>query len=551
MSTSIDLSATEQSGDGYARAYVPGPRDTIVDALRRAVEANGDDEFVNVNGARFSYAEIDLLSNRLAHGLADLGVKKGDTVVTIFDTSPDVIVTWFAICKLGGIWVPINTAYTGEFLRHQISDSKARLVICDERYIDRVVTLADALITVEKILSRGAGPYPQCRIPIDAFDSYRGDDDRPLPKVVEPADLACLLYTSGTTGPSKGCMISHNYMCMQGRQQMRAMPQSRDEVGWSPLPLFHAAALILVLGGLVGRARVALWSRFSVSRFWDDLEEAGATHCLLMASIFPLVAFAPTTEAMERWRGKVRMISGVPITAEVRKIWTERFGVEIVSSWSYGQTEGTRLCMVLPHETPPEDSAGRVSDEFELRIVDDTDCPVEDGQIGEIVYRPREPNVMFEGYWGRPADTALAWRNLWMHSGDLGRMVDGYLYFCDRAKDYLRSRGENISSFEVERTFTDHPAVKEVAVHACGPTTGEDEIKATIVLQDDATITEQDLCEWSIERLPHFAVPRFFEFRAEIYKNPTGKVLKYKLRDEGLTPQTWDREEAGIIVRRR
>ncbi len=532
-------------------AYRPGPRDTLMHALARCVEAHGDDEFANIGGDRITYGEVDARANALARAFADLGVAKGDRVVSIFDTSMDVLICWFAINKLGAIWVPINTAYRGEFLRHQLGDSGARIAICDPHYLERLTEIADLLPDLTLILCRGDGPFADCTIPIQALDAYRGGDRSPLPIVVEPADLACLIYTSGTTGPSKGCMISHNYMCMQGRQQLRAVPTTREDISWTPLPLFHAAAITIVLGALVSGHRIAVCPRFSVSGFWDDIEASGATNAQLMAAIFSLVAHAPDSDAMHRCRGQLQMIYGQPISPDVRVIWKKRFGVPIVSSWAYGQTEGVRLTMVLPDETPPETCAGRVSDEFEMMIVDGDDQPLPDGQVGEIVYRPREANIMFEGYWQRPADTQKAWRNLWMHSGDLGRIEGGYLFFADRAKDYLRSRGENVSSFEVERVYSGHPAIAEVAVHATGAQDAEDEIKVTIVLNKEVSITEHELCLWSIDNLPHFAVPRFYEFRHELIKNPTGRVLKYRLRDEGVTPATWDREVAGVIVRRR
>jgi crotonobetaine/carnitine-CoA ligase len=414
-----------------------------------------------------------------------------------------------------------------------------------------VLTIADELPDVALVLSRGQGPFPHCPIPIEPLDRHRGESEIPLPVIVKPVDLAMLIYTSGTTGLSKGCMISHNCLGMWGRQQNRAVPLTDEDVSWTCLPLFHAAALITVLGVLFASRRCAIWPRFSVSTFWSDIEQAGATKAQLMASIFSLVANAPDTEAMHRCYGKLEMIYGQPITPELRNVWKERFGVRVVSSWSYGQTEGARLTMVGPEETAPDSCAGRVADEFELMIVDADDQPVPEGQVGEILFRPREANIMFEGYWGRPEETLKAWRNLWMHTGDLGRLENGYLYFADRAKDYLRSRGENISSFELERCFIAHPDIVEVATHAVGQQDAEDEIKVTMVLREDATLTYEALCQWAIERLPHFAVPRYFEFRAELVKNPTGKVLKYRLREQGITADTWDRVAAGIEVRRR
>lgn len=528
-----------------------GQMDTVLHALERAVASAGDELFLDIAGDQVTYREVDRRATRLAHAFSKLGVGKGDTVVSILDTSVDVIAIWFAINKLGAIWVPINTAYRHEFLRHQVSDANAAIVICDLVYLDRIVEIADKLPAVKMILCRDNGPFPDCAAPIERFDDHRGSDETPIPIAVSPSDLACLIYTSGTTGPSKGCMISHNYMCMQGRQQRRAVPEANDEWTWTCLPLFHSTAINVTLGALVAGHRVAIWPRFSVTSFWSDIEMSGATNAVLMASIFSLVANAPDNDAMKRCYGQLKMISGQPITPPIRKIWQERFGVQIVSSWAYGQTEGARLTMTAPDEVPPETCAGRAADEFEMLIFDKDDQPLPDGEVGEIVFRPRFPHVMFEGYWRRPEDTAKVWRNLWMHTGDLGKIENGYLFFTDRQKDYLRCRGENVSSFELEKTFSAHPAIVEVAIHAVAAQDAEDEIKATVVLKEGVKLAEEELCHWAIDALPHFAVPRYYEFRAELWKNPTGRVLKYKLREEGVTETTWDREAAGIIVRRR
>ena len=159
---------------------------------------------------------------------------------------------------------------------------------------------------------------------------------------------------------------------------------------------------------------------------------------------------------------------------------------------------------------------------------------------------------MFAGYWNRPAETVSALRNLWFHTGDLARVdADGFLYFVDRKKDALRRRGENISSFEMEKTFHGHAAILDVAVHAVPSEIGEDEVKVTCVLQPGTELTAEELCRWAAERVPFFAIPRYIEFRGDLPRNPVGRVLKYQLRDEGVTPATWDREAAGVVFERR
>jgi carnitine-CoA ligase len=533
----------------------PPGGDTVIHALARAVDAAPDRVFLDFSGDRYTYAEVDVISTRLAHGLRGLGVDRGQTVVTQMDSHPDAVFLWLAINKLGAIWVPINTAYRGDFLRHHVDDAQAQLAICDPDYLERIVEVAAGAPALQTVLVRGDVPdVPAGTLNVGALDDHRGDDDTPIPNECTPGDLAFLIYTSGTTGPSKGCMIPHNFICNQGYQSNLAIPPLPGEVTWTCLPLFHAAAVNMVMAAMLSCCTAAVVPRFSVRSFWSEIEQSGAGTAILMASIFPLLAGAPDDDTMLRCRGQLRAVSGVPVTPEVRKVWQERFGVPFINSFAYGLTEGVRLSMYREGDEPPPDgSCGKIADDFfEVEIHDDEDRPVPDGEKGEIVFRPRHAGGMFAGYWRRPEETTAVWRNLWMHTGDLGRVEDGYLYFVDRKKDYLRSRGENVSSFELERTFMGHPAVADVAVHAASGGVGEDaHIKATIVLRESIVLRHEDLCQWSIEQLPYFAVPRYFEFRDALPKTPNLRTLKYQLRDEGVTAATWDREAAGIQVRRR
>jgi crotonobetaine/carnitine-CoA ligase len=237
---------------------------------------------------------------------------------------------------------------------------------------------------------------------------------------------------------------------------------------------------------------------------------------------------------------------------DVDRVWKERFGCKTFSG-GYGLTEASLIGMLPAGVDNKPGACGKPNlDEFDVRLVDDDDVDVAAGEVGEIVCRPNGPNLMFAGYWNRPADTLAVMGNLWFHTGDLGRIdEDGFLYFVDRKKDALRRRGENISSFEMEKTLHAHPEIRDVAVHAVASDIGEDDVKVTAVLQDDATVTEEMLCRWVAERVPYFAIPRYIEFRADLPRNPVGRVLKYELRDDGVTPDTWDREVAGVEFERR
>lgn len=521
-------------------------------ALQRAVQAYPDRVFLDCAGELFTYGRTDQLVTRLAHALADLGVGRGDTVLTQLDNTADPILLWLAANTLGAIWVPVNTAYQGEYLRHQLIDSHPVLAVCETQYLDAMLEAAQDT-GVTRILVRGNRPsLPPSAIPLGRLDDHRGTNDTRIVVSGRPSDLSCLIYTSGTTGPSKGCMISFNYLCNQGRQLNEVTSTRPDDVNWTCLPLFHMTALSLVTATLLVQGRVAIEARFSVTRFWSEIRRSGATSAVLMATIFPWVAHAPDTPDMHACVGQLRTVTGVPVSAAVRAIWEKRFGVSYVNSFVYGQTEASVLAYARQSDVAPTNSCGRIAgQDFEVRIVDDEDQPVPEGAIGEIVFRPVRPDIMFSGYWRRPEDTVGVWRNLWMHTGDLGRVENGFLFFVDRKKDYLRVRGENISSFEVERTFLNHQAVSEAALHAVSAGVAEDSVKVTLTLKPGEAATPDELCSWSIEYLPHFAVPRYFEIRQELPRTPNNRVMKFQLRDEGITPATWDRHAAGIAVRRR
>ena len=529
---------------------------TVTGMLKSAVQDIPDQTFLDFVGEHYTFRRVDELSSRFAHALVGLGVRSGDRVASILETSIESITTWLGVNKAGGVWVPLNTAYRGEFLRHQLSDSGAQVLVCDAEYVANVLEIADSLPSLRVILQRGGDHLPAEEVPgilIVALKDHQGEQELTDWSVL-PSDLSLLVYTSGTTGPSKGCMVTQNYMCSQGLQCNDAVPPEPGETMYTCLPLFHVSALSQIIAALAVGVRLAISPRFSVSGFWAEIERSGARNALLMGSIFPLLAHAEETPEMIRCRGQLRAVTGVPVTSEVRRIWHERFGVEHINSFGYGLTEGSRLALHRyrgPDTLPPESSCGELADDrFEVVVLDEQDRVLGDGEVGEIAFRPRRANVMFSGYWNRPNDTLHVQRNLWMHTGDLGRIENGLLFFVDRKKDYLRNRGENISSFEIERAFLRHPELADVAVHEVGTGIAEDRMKVTAVKITGSTLAEEALCRWAIDHLPYFAVPRFVEFREELPRTHTGKIMKFRLRDEGATSSTWDREEAGIQVRR-
>jgi crotonobetaine/carnitine-CoA ligase len=529
-------------------------QDTINAVLRRALEANPDREFLDFLGKKFCVADIDNQACRLANGLTALGIEKGQTVATLLDNSEDAVFIWLAINKLGAISVPINTAYKGEFLRHQLGDSDASVVIAESDYADRVIAIGEQLPSVKTLVHRGAAPSASFSGQTMSWEQLLSDDSSDPQVEVAPSDLAMLIYTGGTTGPSKGCMVSHNYACNLARIVSDGTGRSADTVSWTALPLFHFNAVSNVICELMHGGRIAIYPRFSVSNFWPEIERTGANYTTLLGSMFPMLLGAPENEAEKRCFGQISIVGGAPFPDKLQQAWKQRFGAKHTACPGFGLTECSLVTSVPLGIQVPGDCSGMRNDSFDVRIVDDNGIEVPQGESGEVIVRPLRPNVMFEGYWKRPEDTLKVMKNMWFHTGDIGKFDEnGYFYFVDRKKDYLRRRGENISSFEVESAFRRHPAIEDVAAHAVLSELTEDDLKVTLTVKEGSSLSEEELCAWSAEQLPYFAVPRYFELRssAEMPRSPVGRILKYKLRDEGVTAKTWDREKAGFQLKKR
>lgn len=522
-----------------------GVRTTLIEVLDFALERWPDRTSLDCLGVTASYAALEADSNRLANGLAALGIGKGDTVSMLLDNSYDGIALFHAIAKLGAVAAPVNTGLRGDFLRHQLADTGASVLIAEAEHVTLLQAIAGELPRVPTLVVRGealeTAPFPALTL-----DDLR-HPNAIRPKVeVAPGDLAMLIYTSGTTGPSKGCMISHNYLCNMGKLVAWAFELGEDDVLWTPLPMFHANALnnVLVAAPLAG-ARVALSGRFSLSGFWPDVERTGATMVSVIGSMIPLIAGAPDNDSQHRCFGQVRVAKGAPFSEALKHVWRERFGVGLAGSPGFGMTEANMITCGRITEPMPAGTCGRRFEDFDVHIVDDEGRLCPPGVAGEIEARPRRPDIMFQGYWRRPEATLAVHRDLWFRTGDMGRMdADGYLSFVDRRKDYLRRGGENISSFEMESAFRRHPALEDVAVHAVPSELSEDEVKVTAVLRDGAVLTEAELFLWAGDRVPRHAVPRFIEFRAALPRTATGRVQKFQLREEGVTDATWDRRHA-------
>jgi crotonobetaine/carnitine-CoA ligase len=535
-----------------------GPHRTVVEVLRRRAERIGDKPWLVTDDATFTYAQIDETSNRMVHGLARLGVGAGETVLLLLPNIADYVVCWCAIAKARAIEVPINTAYRGSVLLHQINDSLASTMIVASAFLERVEVLAADLQHLERCVVHGAGrgledarraaPKLAARCDFIAYEDLFDDDAGPPDDAPRYCDIAAIMYTSGTTGVSKGVMVPHahsfEYACTAGAAIELAAP----DIYYAPLPLFHVAGQWAVVYACAIRSATAVLTRgFSLQGFWDDVTRHEVTCTFLLGAMANFLYRQP--EAADDAATPLAKVLMSPLIPQVED-FKRRFGVRV--STAYGSTElgggGTFHVLDLPNAR----SCGRPqSPKYELRIVDQDDEEVPAGCSGEIVVRPREPWIAMAGYWNRPEATQEAWRNLWLHTGDVGRLDDdGNLYFIDRTKDAIRRRGENISSLEVENEINAHPAVLESAAFPVASADTEQEVACAVVPKPGQSLEPEDLIRFLEPRMAPFMVPRYVDVVQDLPKTPTGKIQKFGLRERGLTATTWDRVTAGVVPAR-
>jgi crotonobetaine/carnitine-CoA ligase len=528
---------------------------TVVERLWASVDRVPDRTYLHFPDSTHTYAESYQEIMRIARGLREMGVQPGDTVTMMLDNSADAVFMWHAIIQIGAISVAINTALKGDFLVNVVADAASSVFIGEAEYIERLTKVAENVPNIDRVVYRGGAEIDGGCFSAKPFDEIRLDGDEIERVNAKPGDVCSLVYTGGTTGPSKGCMMSQNYLIQNAIQNNLLVARREGETSWNCLPIYHANLVETgILGPMVQGATSSIGTKFSLSGFWPAIKESGAQVAFLTGTMPGMIARMPDTEEMLECRGQLRALHAMPVPPDVERIWLERFGLEAAGAKGYGLTE-CHLVVDFPGGTQAgakPGSAGKRNDDFDCRIFDDEDRELGPGEVGEVVVRPLKPHRMFEGYWNRPAETLRVSNNLWFHTGDLGMFdEDGFFFFLDRKKDYLRRRGENISSMEVEGVFLKHPDIAEVAVHAVYSEFTEDDLKVTAVLTEGASLSARELFEWSIERVPYFALPRYIEFRDELPKSPLGRIHKYLLREQDCTPTTWDREKEDVSFARR
>ena len=519
----------------------------IGELLRERAKMHPEQGFLGCADTLLTYADVDERSDHVAAGLAERGVAAGDRIAVISSNRLEMLELFFACAKTGAAMVPLNVFLKGEFLKYQLEDSQAQTLVVDEPGFEAVEGLLHLLPDLTRIvtLDKPADTASE----VIRYESLRMSAGPTPEPDLEPASLMSILYTSGTTGMPKGCMLPHGWY-MNGAQVASEMLEYRtDDILFTALPLFHAWAQGIVMGALVHHLTAWVDPIFSVTRLLDRFLETDASVFTGVGAMGMAMLGAPRSDNDRAHRLRAALM--IPFTVEQQEAFLERFGATVLSQL-YGQTECGAITYARLSQPRNLGSIGKPAPYLDVRLYDDDDREVPTGEIGEIVVRPRVPNALYLGYWRKPDATLDTWRNLWHHTGDYGRAdAEGFITFVDRKKDALRRRGENVSSQELERAIAGHAKIVEAAVHAIPSPMTEDDIKVCIVLANaDDPVTQDEAFDFFKQVLPYFAIPRYVEILPELPKNATLRVMKHLLRERGVTDGTWDLEAMGFEVSR-
>jgi crotonobetaine/carnitine-CoA ligase len=513
-----------------------GASDTLGGTLDAAVARDGGHPLLRCEGTDTTVGALQAASRNVAAALHEWGIEPGDRTAIMMRNVPDFVSVWFGVARSGSVEVPVHTAHRGPLLEHILSESEARVLFCDAEFVPRLEGLA--LPALERIVIRGGDAPAPAGVIVHHLDEALAERPARNGPALSGDSVSCILYTSGTTGPSKGVVLTHSANLALARANIALMEYTPDDVLYTAFPLFHVnAKFTSVTSAMIVGARLVLDDAFSASRFWDRMREEGVTSFNYMGGLLSILVKQPVRPD-DRDHPVTRAYGG----ACPPKLWApfeERFGVRLHEH--YGMTE-VGIAVQNTRTARRPGSMGKPAPYFEIRLADEHDREVPQGTIGEVQIRPREPGLILREYWRRPEATLEAFRNLWFHTGDRARAdEDGFLFYADRLKDSIRRRGENISSYELESVIGAFASVVECAAYGVPSDLGEDDVMVAVVPSPERGIDVDELIAYCEDQLARFAVPRYVRVMDALPKNSSQRVQKFRLREEGVTPETIDR----------
>lgn len=508
--------------------------------VQRATEQPSRVFVEDVRGGTATYAELEASSRTWADVLASVGVAAGDTVATMMPTGIESVAIFVGVGRLGAIEVPIHLAYKGMMLEHVLADSAASVLVVHPDQLAEIVKVLERAPNIVTVVVLGEPAVPSgipAGVAVIAASALAAAAESAT--LAEPTgrDIAAILYTSGTTGPSKGVMVTWAQIHATAEGAFPTDVLDENDVIYAPFPQFHMVGKWKLYLALILNARLVIREQFDTKCFWEEIDRFRCTTTTLLGAMANfLLRQPPTAQDAET---PLKYVLMVPNLADADQ-FASRFGLHLRTVWGMTEVSVPIATDGFGYANPR--TCGRVRPGYQVRIVDEHDEEVPDGEVGELVVRADEPWRMMAGYWGRPEATVECWRNLWLHSGDaFTRDSDGNYYFVDRKKDAIRRRGENISSQEVEAAVNSFPPVLESAVVAVASEWGEDEVLAAVVPKAGQQIVPHELVAFLTDRLPAFMLPRYIDVTETLPRTPTEKIKKIDVRARGLTATTWDR----------
>ncbi|NKB37294.1 MAG: AMP-binding protein [Gammaproteobacteria bacterium] len=539
MSTSpIIVASTSEIALPYEQRTIPA-------LLKQQSGRYTDKKLITSGDFSNSYAQVLENTARLGAMFVHYGVKKGDRIVVMSANRPEVLELFLACAWTGAIFTPVNTAARGEQLRHVIATADPEVIVIEQELLHHLQTYSIETPSLSHLWIMDLKDDKPLWNNVEVSNLPAPMEAIPAVDIL-PSDPLTIIYTSGTTGPSKGVLCSHSQFCWWGHYGVHYMGITEDDVLFTVLPFFHTNAISALCQTLMAGASYTFEKRFSASKFWRQVTNYKATVTYLLGTMSHILL--DRDESEYKAEHQVRIALSAATSAPVVEAFRERFGTHLIDG--YGSTETNHIMSTNIGSFEPG-TMGRLVDDFEVMVVDDNDIPVTDDEAGEMLVRNRIPDTVALGYFGNPEATIESRKNLWFHTGDrVIRRSDGVFLFVDRKKDAIRRRGENISSHEVESAIIGHPSVNAVAVVGTASEIGEEEVMAFIVLGKDKAMDPIEIMRYLEPHLAYYAIPRYIEFLDELPVTENGKVRKTVLRDFGVRASTWDREAAGIRLKR-
>lgn len=470
------------------------------------------------DGRTETYVQLDHRANRLAHGLRERGIRRGDRVAYLGLNSIDLVETLFATAKLGAVFVPVNTRLTAPELRHVLTDSDARLLVWQDTFHDVVGTSADTVRDAVCLCPDGPGT-----------DALLGPHDASLDEKIALDELFMIQYTSGTSGRPKGVMLTHANVVWNVFNLLIDIDLGSDEVALVTAPLFHTAALNQVLLPTVLKGGTALIeAKFDPDRTLQLIEEYGVTMLFGVTSMYLALVNAPAFEHADLRSLRHALSGGAPIPESLLRIWLDR-GLMITQGYGLTETSPGATMLRRADGSRKVGSAGTACFFTDVRVVTSDLEPTPPAEPGEVLVQG--PNVT-SGYWRNDAATSAAFVDDWLRTGDLAVQDDeGYLRIVGRLKDIYISGGENVSPAEVEEAIHSHPAVAEcVVVGIPDPAWGEVGL-AAIVVREGAQLDETGILDHLDGRVARYKIPKAVRFVDELPHTASGKVLRSKVAE--------------------